>query len=194
MGYSLEFYSLSWGALRDELVQPRSSFIAEARRSKGIGPFQSRSAEASQRWVAAVAAISKAIRSRSDDDLSESEIRGDRALAFVVLVRFFGSVLGTLDHASASGKQFRDDFLGGIASDCFREPMLGTQLTERAFFGLISLEYPGWGGLTHAETRRLVKHYTPASINPAYAVWLDELRDILNWASSRENDVMTLYL
>jgi len=194
MGYSLEFYSLSWDALRGELAQPGSGVIEEARRSKGIGPFHSQSGEASRRWTAAVTAISNAISLHYDDGRGESEITGDQALAFVVMVRFLGSALGALDHASASGKGFRDDFLGNIASQCFQEPRLGTYLTERAFFGLISLEYPAWGGLTRAETSRLVEDYTPVAVDPAYTVWLDELRDILNGAEERENDVMTLYL
>jgi hypothetical protein len=194
MGYSLEFYSLSWDALRHELAQPQSSVVEQAWRSKGIGPFQSQSAEASRRWTAAVGAISKAINSHLDGARRELEVTRDQAIAFVVMVRYLGSALGALDHASASGKEFRDDFLGNIASRCFQEPLLGTQLTERAFFGLISLEYPSWGGLTYDETRRLVQGYSPAAIDPAYSVWLDELRDILDGASKRENDVMTLYL
>src|SRR5262245_10780035 len=191
MGYSLEFYSLAWDSLRIELSQPRRGILDDARRVKGIGPFHSRSAESALQWRAAIAGVSRALNSGG---LDEFELVGDKALAFAVMVRYLGSSLGTLDHASASGKEFRYEFLDRIAGQCFQDPMLGTRLTERAFYGLISLEYPSWGGLTREEVRRIVESFRPTAIEARYQVWLDELRDILDAASERDSDVMTLYM
>jgi hypothetical protein len=195
MGYSLEFYSLPWATLRDELVMRRAAVIDEARLKEGLEPFSGKTVQAALEWRSALDNVSAIMRAHAAGSATPVELSDHQTLAVAVMVRYLGSLLGSLDHASASGKAFRDEFLGGVAAKCFREPSLCEYLTERPFLGVISNQYPSWGGLSLQELARMAGDYQPPTAGGEDAlVWSEELFDLLAAAQDCRADLVTLYL
>jgi hypothetical protein len=195
MGYSLEFYCLSWEMLRSELTKRRPDVTEAAYESQWMELWEDEEDPTSV-WARALDEISTALAIERSGSTESLELSDDAALAFVAIVRRLGSYLGSLEHASASGEYFREEFLSRIAAGFFQEPLLGEYLTERPFHGLTSDVYPSWGGLRQAEVSQLMNKYRPPGqeLEEDFSIWLDELVTLLEDATDAKNDLVTLYL
>jgi hypothetical protein len=118
------------------------------------------------------------------------------ALGFVGLIHYFGQPLGTLDHTSSSGRQFRS-FLEGKATDLLRPPFPLLRLLDRPIAGVSAGPHLAWGGLTAAELASLAPTLAGDAPtipqDPDADVWIQGLWNALGSASGLGKDLITIY-
>lgn len=190
--YSLEFYSVSWKALREQLAQPPPEVIEQVSRQEWPLVMPSRDA-AADAFPRAVQEISQILKTASD---AAPPLSDTTALALVAMVRHLGVLLGSLEHSSAAGEDFAENFFGEAAASAFCTPDLLERLTDRPFYGLAADVFPTWGGLREDELAALVSAYRPPEkdLEEDFAAWLEEFRDLLKMAAAARIDLITLYL
>jgi len=119
----------------------------------------------------------------------------DQSEAFVELVKQKGTFLGSLDHASASAKEFLEGFMTKVLTKCFPKAKLEKQLLERQLFGLKPPTLPAWGGLTKEELSQVLAIYKAPKedLDDDYASWLADLIEFMQWTDEMKNDLITVY-
>ena len=192
----LEFYSLSWEALRGQLAGAEPAELDAARRGQWPALYSGTDGDAEAAWQAALERIIKGVQNHSSGGPDEIELEGMAVLGFVAMVRHAGSLLGAVDHVGASREYFRRVFLGRVASRCFKESSLPEYLTERSLFNLISHIYPSWGGLSQSEASEFLTRYRPPqqAVEEDVSAWLAELLALIEAAAAARQDLITLYL
>jgi hypothetical protein len=189
MSFSLEFYSLSWDALKAALArrEPQLSGTAgEERWSRLLADTDLGQPEHHVLWDKANPLAGRGERVSADafDEIAEAMARkptpghapvaiGDNAaLVFAAAVRRLGKPIGAINH---DGSVFRDEggvlpidframFLDGVAGASFQDHMLGERLCARPLFGLFHLDFVSWGGLTRPEIDALLSKYAPPTL------------------------------
>ena len=224
MSFCLEFYSLSWDALKMALAQRKPELI------RGVQAEQ---------WDRL---LDESDLAQNDDDESGHYLRGESvfvdaleemaeamarpvpaghdpvdledhaALLFAAIVRQLGKPMGTISHQGSVVRDrdgelpidFRVMFLDGVAGSCFKDHALGEKLAARPLFGLFHLEFLSWGGLARREIDDLLRNYAPPAaersdeewlaIADQAQGWLDGLVSALRNAAAAKTDLVTLYL
>lgn len=197
MGYSLEFYSLSWHTLRAKVAARRPEVLAGAWAQAEAGTFYEGRAERPRAvWARALDELSGALARAGPDAAEPVVLSDDAGLALVAVVRHLGRYHGAVVHASASGEAFLDGFLGGVAARLLAEPNLTELLTARPLLGLASDVFPSWGGLSASELHRMLQPDLPSpdGLEDSFRSWLEDLAALLRDAADDRSDLVTLYL
>ena len=224
MSYALEFYSLSWDALKAALTQREPELIARIQdrqwdkliESDGLG-------EAGDRRDRMLLHDTRLVFADALDEIAEAMKRaptapdhdppevGDRAaLVFAAFVRQLGAPIGSITHDASQAREpgldavFRGTFLDGVAGGCFGDHQLGEKLAARPVLGLFHINFLGWGGLGARELEAMLPRYalTDAvkrdqdwSDCRGYAeTWLAVLLQSLRAAAAAKRDLVTLYI
>lgn len=193
MGYSLSFYSLSWRKLERATEGPEELDNKIARERVWPELWSAPGEELDRLWREAF--VEFAQRRASGPATARTPLSAASSHVFVALVAQYGTSVGSIDHASASGSEFRSEFLGGVATEAFRETELPGRLIERPLFHLFSDDYPSWGGLSRAELERLVRDFRQPLTPPPESsqIWLDDLYFLIAAGAERHTDLVTLY-
>jgi hypothetical protein len=195
MGYSLEFYGLGWSDLRTQLTKPEPEMAQSAYEEHWLELFEGSTAKRS--WDQSLQEIAQAIAAQGATGGKPKGLSENAQLVMMAMIRSLGDYLGSLDHASASGEAFRNQFLEGVAGRLYGEPKLSNFLTWRPLFGLIADDLPSWGGLEFAELSRMINQFKPPEKglqDDDLVVWLDELAELLQTAKDAGTDCVTLYV
>ena len=224
MSYALEFYSLSWDALKTALTDRKPELIAQIQdrqwdkliESDALGEAGDRRDRMRLRDTRLVFAdtldeIAEALkRAPAAPDHDPPELSDWAALVFAAFVRQLGTPVGSITHDASQAQEpeidvvFRGTFLDGVAGGCFGDHQLGEMLAARPVLGLFHIDFLGWGGLSAQELRALLPKYalTDAvkrdqdwSDCRGYAeTWLAVLLQSLRAAAAAKRDLVTLYL
>ena len=224
MSYALEFYSLSWDALKTALTERKPEVIARIQdrqwdkliESDGLGEVGDRSERALLRsadlvFADALDEIAEAMkRAPTAPDHDPPELGDRAALVFAAFVRQLGTPIGGIAHDASQAREpglgvvFRGTFLDGVAGGCFGDHQLGEKLAARPVLGLFHIDLLGWGGLSAQELEAMLPKYalTDAvkrdqdwSDCRGYAeTWLAVLLQSLRAAAAAKRDLVTLYL
>jgi hypothetical protein len=188
MSFALEFYSLSWDALKAALKE-RKPELARAIENKqwdrllrdtDLGQpthhiLSDEESPLSTRPTATIAdgfdLIAAAMAQKTAPDQDPPDIEDNAALVFAAIVRELGKPVGAIRHTGSvvhdeDGElpvDFHAMFLDGVAGASFQDHALGEKLTARPLFGLFHLDFLSWGGLTQQELAALVAKYAPPS-------------------------------
>lgn len=224
MSFDLEFYSLSWDALKSALTERKPELIrtieerqwdrllddtdlAENDDDMGGGSLHGEALFAN-----AFDEIAQAMAQKLPPGHEPPDIGDDAALVFAAIVRQLGKPVGMISHSGSVVRDkdgefpldFRAMFLDGIAGNCFGDHQFGEKLAARPLFGLFHLDFLSWGGLSQNEIGDLLgKYAVPADIKrdedwPAVAAnaegWLADIVKALKAAAAAKTDLVTLYL
>jgi len=223
MSYALEFYSVSWDALKAALTERKrelSRAIAERQWERLLeGEARGLATDRDDDEIAlhdtdllfedALEEIAEAMTERQAPGLDPPDVSDNAALVFAAFVRHLGTPVGRIaeDEAVAHDPElqlaFREALLDGVVGACYGDLQLGEQLAARPLFGLFHLDFLAWGGLTQEELRELVAKYqlTDATKRGAdwedvadhVEAWLAAIVDALGRAASAKRDLVTLY-
>ncbi|HEX9962726.1 MAG TPA: hypothetical protein VGB00_17475, partial [Pyrinomonadaceae bacterium] len=190
MSYGLTFYTGSYKNLREEIQNPSADFFKKLQDNweNLYDPDEGESLETALRE--GLAELQKAAAANTETKLG---VKGEMAL--VGAIQSHGRELGTLEHSGSGGEEFREEFLGGVASEIFDFPKLAEFLTGRPFFGVRTLEYPSWGWLLHDEILKF-ENNSPQTANEYkkdFDEWLADLLGFIKKAKENGNDLMTVY-
>jgi hypothetical protein len=223
MSYALEFYTLSWDALKAALTERKPELIARIQdrqwdkliESDGLGEAGDRQERASLRsadlvFADALDEIAETMKRAPTPDRDPPELGDRAALVFAAFVRELGTHVGSITHDASQAREpeldvvFRGTFLDGVAGGCFGDHQLGEKLAARPVLGLFHIDFLGWGGLSAQELQALLAKYalTDAvkrdqdwSDCRGYAeTWLAVLLQSLRAAAAAKRDLVTLYL
>lgn len=224
MSFTLEFYSLSWNALKTALAQRKPELISaiEERQwdrllddtdlAQNDDDRNGRSLHGEALFANAFDEIAEAMARKLPPGHEPPDIGDDAALVFAAIVRQLGKPVGTISHSGSVVRDkdgefpldFRAMFLDGIAGTCFKDHQLGEKLAARPLFGLFHLDFLGWGGLSQSEIGDLLGKYAmPTDIKrdedwqPVAANaegWLNDMVKALKAAAAAKADLVTLYL
>jgi hypothetical protein len=222
MSYALEFYSLSWDALRTALSQRKPDLIQRVQdqqwdkliESDALGTDRDDRRfsldDVDPLFADALDEIAEAMTRKPMPGQDPPDLGDDAALVFAAFVRTLGTRIGRITHDASEVRNpelqlaFRETFLNGVAATCFGDRRLGEKLAARPMFGLFHLDFLGWGGLTQTELKELLAKYalTDAvkrdedwkNTDGHGQEWLDALRECLRSAAEAKSDLVTLYL
>lgn len=204
MPYILEFYSLDWSELGKALGSGDRELLGRVDLENG-GNFFRGPEEAENRlvWRKVVEALvagrrGKALAARGPQPGGEPEEASDlTALALVGLIRTLGVGIGELEHSTASGPFFREDFFERQAPALLGTRADLTRLLSRPLFGLAHETYPSWGGLAKAEIKAVLDglggREPPAAEDSDVEGWLYDLHQCLLAAHEEGTDIVTVY-
>lgn len=187
MTFALEFYSLSWDALKSALTERKPELITKvqaeqwhkllndtdlAHNDDDAGASVNGEPNEDIVFADGFDEIAEAMAWKLPPGHDPPDIGDNGALVVASLIRHLGKPLGTIQHDASvfhdKGGQLPMDFvslfLGGIAGSCFNDHELGDKLVARPLFGLFHLDFLSWGGLTQSEIAALLPKYalTPA--------------------------------
>lgn len=223
MSYALEFYSLSWEALKAALTERKPQLIQRIQdrqwdrliASDGLGEAGDRREQMALRdadlvFADALDEIAEAMKRAPTPDRDPPELSDQAALVFASFVRELGAQVGSITHDASEAQQpeldmaFRETFLDGVAGGCFGDHQLGEKLAARPVLGLFHIDFLGWGGLSSAELETLLPKYALTDAMKrdqdwsdcrGYAdTWLPVLLQSLRAAAAAKRDLVTLYL
>lgn len=202
MSYALEFYSLSWEALKAALAQPKPELVkaiieqkwtrlledtdighhphhtlfgALPGRHDAVGPWD----DAGVLFEQALAEIADGIANPRAPGQSPPDVSDDAALVLASFVRHLGKPLGAISHEGSVildrdlPLRFRTMFLDGVAGSCFGDHRLGEKLASRPLLGLYHLDFLSWGGLSRQELAEIVPRYALAASTHEEDDWDD---------------------
>jgi len=221
VSYALEFYSLSWDALKAALAARKPALmtaIEERHWDKllddtDLGELDDED-DLRHGPVGVIAdafdEIAEAMAQKVPPGHDPPDISDRAALVFAAVVRELGKPVGSLSHDMSAARdrdlplRFRENFLDGVAGACFNDHGLGESLAARPLFGLFHLDFLSWGGLTQAELQSLVGKYALTEAIKrdedwqavaAYAEgWLADLVNGLRAAANAKTDLVVLNL
>jgi len=223
MSYALEFYSLSWDALRTALAKCKPELVravAEGQwqrlvREDARGLASDRDDDAialgdtERLFKNALDEICEAMAQKGTPDFDPPDVSDNAALVFAAFVRHLGALVGRIaaDEAVAHDPElqlaFREALLDGVVGACYGDLQLGEKLAARPLLGLFHLDFLAWGGLTQQELRELVGKYklTNAArqsvdwqdVADHAEAWLEAATKALGTAANAKRDLVTLY-
>ena len=221
MSYALEFYSLSWEALKAALVSRKPALmtaIEERHWDKLLNDTDLGELDDEDDFAHGAAGtiadafdeIAEAIAQKPTPGHEPPDISDRAALVFAAVVRELGKPLGSISHDASATRardlplRFRENFLDGVVGSCFNDHGVGESLAARPLFGLFHLDFLSWGGLTQAELTSLLGKYALTDAVKrdedwqavaAYAEgWLADLMNGLRAAAGAKSDLVALYL
>jgi hypothetical protein len=204
MPYTLEFYSLNWRAFGQALGSGNRALLDQIVQENGDNFFRGpENQEEHLLWRKILEALicgrrGQALAAQGPAPKRPLEEVSDRmALALVGIIRTLGVGIGEMEHSTASGSFFRDDFFGKEAPALFQSSIDLPQLLNRPLFGLIHGIYPSWGGLKKAEIHLLIENMANHKIPPVddsdVEAWLYELYYFVRAAYEEGTDIVTVY-
>jgi len=223
MSYALEFYSISWDALKAALVGRKPKILRAVAaqqwlplvRGDALGLAANRDDEGvpledtDLLFEDALEEIEDAITDHAPLGLDPPEIGDNAALFFAALVRQLGTPVGRIaqDQAVAHDPElqlaFRAALLDGVVGSCYGDLQLGEKLAARPLFGLFHLDFLAWGGLTQQELQDLVAKYRLsgairrgpdwADVSDHAEAWLAAIVKAVAAAADAKSDLVTLY-
>jgi hypothetical protein len=187
MSFALEFYSLSWDALKAALTQRKPELLQAIEHQQwskllddaDLGqpehhllPFphdessphlKSPGLDIRQGFDEVAAAMAQKLPPAQDPP----ELSDNAALVVAATVRQLGKPMGALRHDGSVESDddgelpidFRAMFLNGVAGSCFGDHGLGENLAARPLFGLFHLDFLSWGGLAQREIDGLLAKF-----------------------------------
>jgi len=200
MSASLEFYAATWADVSTaigsrnlrilksalEIAEPDFNELFEQQDFEG-GPNLEAGLE---RWINGAIPLGQSQVPFRVDQLGD-------ALGFVALVKYFGKLIGTINHSATAGVLFRQRFLINVAQDLLAPPFPLEFLLTRPVIGYQSLQYPYWGGLTSSELEMLSpKLKQDAPMYPEDVVideWIRDLWYSLGSAADLGKDLISVY-
>jgi hypothetical protein len=187
MSFTLEFYSLSWDALKAALTERKPELLraiedrqwAKLLDDCDLGqpehhllplPHDEPSPYLRSARADIERGFDELIAAMAQDrpvDHDPPELSDNAALVFAAAVRQLGKPAGALCHDGSvlddeDGElpvDFRAMFLNGVAGSCFKDHHLGENLAARPLFGLFHLDFVSWGGLAQREIETLIANY-----------------------------------
>jgi hypothetical protein len=214
VSYALEFYSLSWDALKAALTEPDPKLIRTITEQKWtrlledtdigqhphhtlLGVLPERLRHDAGPWdhvdglfQRALAEIGRAIAHPPAPGQEPPDVSDDAALVLAAFVRQLGQRVGAIGHDGSVAHdrdlplRFRAMFLDGVVGSCFGDHQLGEKLAARPLFGLYHLDFLSWGGLSSAELREIVPRYALTEAEKEEDEW-DEVADYADtWLQS----------
>jgi len=202
MSYALEFYSLSWDALKAALSERKPALIQTvteqqwtrlledtdigqhphhslpARFKHDAGPWD----KVGELFEHALGEIGGAMARPVATGHAPPDLSDDAALVMAAFIRQLGKRVGVIAHDASVihdrdlPLRFRQMFLGGVAGACFGDHRLGDKLAARPLLGLAHLDFLSWGGLTRNELAILVPRYALTEAEKQEDEW-DEVAD-----------------
>ncbi|HEV8026246.1 MAG TPA: hypothetical protein VGP50_02385 [Stellaceae bacterium] len=187
MSFALEFYSLSWDALKSALTQRKPELIAAVQAQQWDrlvndtdlvhNDNDAANADVTQGEDVVFAdgfdEIAEAMAQKVPPGRDPADVGDNAALVVAAMIRHLGKPVGAIQHAASvihdkDGEvpmDFYGMFLDGVAGSAFNDHGLGDKLMARPLFGLFHLDFLSWGGLTQAEIAALMPKYalTPAT-------------------------------
>jgi hypothetical protein len=184
MSFALEFYSLSWDALKSALTQRKPELIAAAQAQQwdrlvndtdlvhNDSDVVDADGDVAQSEDVVFAdgfdEIAEAMAQKVPPGRDPADVGDNAALVVAAMIRHLGKPVGTIQHAASvihdkDGEvpmDFYAMFLDGVAGSAFNDHGLGDKLMARPLFGLFHLDFLSWGGLTQAEIAALMPKYT----------------------------------
>lgn len=224
MSFSLEFYSLSWDALKSALTQRKPELIRAVQERQWDKLLSDTDLAKNDDDPGGGSLRGEALFANAFDEIAEAmartlapgheppDVGDDAALVFAAIVRQLGKPVGTISHRGSVVRDrdgefpldFRAMFLDGVAGTCFKDHALGEKLAARPLFGLFHLDFLSWGGLTRQEIDDLLRTYALPeqenrdeewlAIAADAEAWLNDLLKSLRAASAAKADLVTLYL
>jgi hypothetical protein len=224
MSFSLEFYSLSWDALKTALAQRKPELIRaiderqwdrlldETDLAKNDDDLGGGSLRGEALFANAFDEIAEAMARQLPPGRDPPDVGDDAALVFAAAVRQLGKPVGAISHRGSAVRDkdgqfpldFRGLFLDGIAGMCFKDRAFGEKLAARPLFGLFHLDFLSWGGLNQRELGELLGKYalTPdikrdedwQAVAANAEGWLSDIVKALKAAADAKTDLVTLYL
>ena len=224
MSFDLEFYSLSWDALKSALTERKPDLIRTIQERQWDRLLDETDLTQNDDDMSGGSLHGEALFENAFDEIAEAmaqklppgheppDIGDDAALVFAAIVRQLGHPVGTISHSGSVVRDkdgefpldFRAMFLDGIAGTCFGDHQFGEKLAARPFFGLFHLDFLSWGGLRQGEIGEVLgKYAVPADIKQdedwqAVAAnaegWLADITKALKAAAAAKSDLVTLYL
>lgn len=224
MSFSLEFYSLSWNALKSALTERKPELIhavqgqqwdrllGDTDLARNDDDSGGGSLHGDALFENAFDEIADAMAQKLPPGHEPPDIGDDAALVFAAIVRHLGKSVGAISHSGSVVRDkdgefpldFREMFLDGIAGTCFKDHEFGEKLAARPLFGLFHLDFLSWGGLSQGEIDDILGKYAmPADIKrdedwQAVAAnaegWLADIVKALKAAAAAKADLVTLYL
>lgn len=224
MSFSLEFYSLSWDALKSALTQRKPELVRAVQERQWDKLLSDTDLGRNDDDKGGLGMGPEAIFADGFDEIAEAMARqlptrgdppdvGDNAaLVTAAVIRHLGKPVGAISHYGSVVRDkdgefpmdFRAMFLDGVAGSCFKDHSLGEKLAARPLFGLFHLDFLSWGGLTRQEIDDLLRNYALPeeekrdeewlAIAADAEAWLNELVKSLRNAAAGKTDLVTLYL
>lgn len=204
MPYILELYSLDWRTLGKVFGSGNRALFDRIAQENGDNFFRGpENQEEHLLWKKVLEALICGRRGQTlaaqgpEPKIPPEEVSDHMALALVGIIRTLGVGIGEMEHSTASGSFFRDDFFGQEAPALLSSPTNLTQLLSRPLFGVTHGTYPSWGGLKKAEIQLLIENMANHTIPPVddsdVEAWLYELCDCLHAAYEDGTDIVTVY-
>jgi hypothetical protein len=184
MSFALEFYSLSWDALKTALTQRKPEILSALEERQWpcllqdtdlgqpthhllwdeANPF---SGNAGPIIAEGLDEIAEAMAQKAPPDHDPPEVSDEAALVFAAMVRQLGKPVGAIRHIASAVSDEDGElpidlhalFFDGVAGSCFRDHTLGESLCARPLLGLFHLDFLSWGGLTQQEIAVLLPKY-----------------------------------
>jgi len=214
VSYALEFYSLSWDALKAALTGPDPKLIRAITEQQWtrlledtdigqhphhslLGLLPGRPRHDAGPWdhvdalfERALAEIGRAIAHPRPPGQEAPDVSDDAALVLAAYIRQLGQRVGAISHDGSVAHdrdlplRFRAMFLDGVVGACFGDHQLGEKLAARPLFGLYHLDFLSWGGLSSAELKEIVPRYALTEAEKEEDEW-DEVADYADtWLQS----------
>ncbi|MDS4029444.1 MAG: hypothetical protein RKO66_05170 [Candidatus Contendobacter sp.] len=203
MPYILEFYSLDWRTLGKVFGSGNRALLDRIAQENGDNFFRGlENKEDHLLWKKILEALicgrrGQALAAQGPEPKIQEEVSDRMALALVGIIRTLGVGIGEMEHSTASGSFFRDDFFGQEAPTLLSSPINLKLLLSRPLFGVTHGTYPSWGGLKKTEIHLLIKsmanHNIPNVDDSDVEAWLYELCDCLHAAYEDGTDIVTVY-
>lgn len=188
MSFALEFYSLSWDALKTALTQRKPELLSALEdrqwprllQDTDLGqpahhllwdeanPF---SGNAGPTIADGLDEIAERMAQKAPPDHDPPEVGDEAALVFAAMVRQLGKPVGAIRHIGSAASDedgelpidLHASFFDGVAGSCFQDHTLGDSLSARPLLGLFHLDFLSWGGLTQQEIAVLLPKYAAPS-------------------------------
>jgi len=223
MSYALEFYSISWDALKAALTDRKPKLLRAVAqqqwqqlvRGDALGLAANRDDEAipledtDLLFEDALEEIEDAMVPQRAPGLDPPEIGDNAALLFAGMVRQLGTPVGRIEQDQAVAHDpelqlaFREALLDGVVGACYGDLQFGEKLAARPLFGLFHLDFLAWGGLTQQELQDLVAKYRLSDatrrgpdwqdVSDHVEAWLDAIVKAVAAAAEAKLDLVTLY-
>lgn len=200
MGYAIEFYSLDWPRLGSAFGSGNAAILPTlaARRTQLMAGDPGRGTNWAHALEDFIHGRSGPVRRDGSPGPAPRRVTPDEAVAIAFLVRLAGRRIGEVQHSTRGGRAFRNLLERGALTTVLPQLPWTRHILRRPLCGLVSDDYPTWGGLTRRELAQLQqtgKLSPPLALSdPDEASWACDLLLALDDAAQAGQDLVTLYL